>query len=70
MSADVRDLTAALGTPPASLSALTADQASALAALITQARAARRAALQAAIDAALDHVPRALRGALRKVLFA
>jgi hypothetical protein len=43
--------------------------AGALAAAVREVRDERRAALQQAIDAALEHVPRLLRGAMRKVLF-
>jgi hypothetical protein len=37
--------------------------------VVEAARDRQRAELQASIDAALEHVPRVLRGALRKVLF-
>lgn len=40
-----------------------------MAAVITALRDARRTELSAAIDNALEHVPRLLRGALKKVLF-
>ncbi len=55
---------------PAWLAALSPEMARAMLAQVRTARAERRAALQGAIDEAMQHVPRLLRGALRKVLFA
>ena len=51
------------------VSEMTADQQAALVAAIREARAQQRAVLEAAITGAMEHVPRLLRGALRKVLF-
>ncbi|MEO8704192.1 MAG: hypothetical protein ABI867_29335 [Kofleriaceae bacterium] len=48
---------------------LSDEAAAALAERIRQVRAQQAEELRQAIDAALEHVPRLLRGALRKVLF-
>jgi hypothetical protein len=62
------DVVAELGAE-IDVSEMTADQQALLVAAIREARAQQRAVLEAAITAAMEHVPRLLRGALRKVLF-
>lgn len=49
---------------------LTAAERERVLATVEQLRASRRLELARAIDAALEHVPRILRGALKKVLFS
>lgn len=49
---------------------LTAAERDRVLATVEQLRASRRTELARAIDAALEHVPRILRGALKKVLFS
>jgi hypothetical protein len=68
----LNELAAELGLaePPPWLIALPSEARAELLAAIREVRVARRAALQQAIDAAMEHVPRVLRGALRKVLFS
>jgi len=51
------------------LERLAPDQQVALVAAVRHARERQRAVLEDAIDAAMEHVPRVLRGAMRKVLF-
>jgi hypothetical protein len=51
------------------LEGLADDQRASLVVAVEAARERQRIALQQSIDAALEHVPRLLRGALRKVLF-
>lgn len=55
------------GEPPA-LDGLADDELADLAAAVTDALARQRADLRAAIDGAYGHVPRLLRGPMRKVL--
>lgn len=56
-------------TEPLPVDKLSAAQQTALLAAVRDARASHAALLRQSIDAAMDHVPRVLRGALRKVLF-
>ena len=54
--------------PPAGLAALSAEDVEALVAAIRDARAHQSAAIDRAFDGTLNHVPRLLRGAIRKAL--
>jgi hypothetical protein len=54
--------------PPESLAALSSDELNDLAAAVRHARKRQAAELAAAGDAAFAHVPRLLRGPIRKVL--
>ena len=72
MPADVRaEISEALGVADAAwAAALSPADASALLAVIRDARERQQRALKQSIEEALTHVPRLLRGALRAVLFA
>jgi hypothetical protein len=54
--------------PPPGCEKLSAADADAVAALIRSAREQQGAELRAAVDGAYDHVPRLLRGPLRRLL--
>lgn len=56
-------------TDPLPVDKLSPAQRSELTAAIRETRANHALLLRQSIDAAMDHVPRVLRGALRKVLF-
>lgn len=70
MSEPLADLETVLhAAPPAELAALPPDAIADLAAAIRTARREQGAALEAAGEQALTHVPRLLRGPVKKVLF-
>lgn len=54
---------------PAGIAALDGDLQIALATLLAESQQRQRSQLEAALEAALGHVPRVLRGAVRRVLF-
>ena len=65
------ELAAALGAPPpAGLEELSDDDLRVLAGLVARARRRQAAALEAAADDAFDHIPRLLRGAVRRAVGA
>ncbi len=68
--AGIDDLTDALGAlpPPGIAAALSDADAAGLAEAVVEARARQSAALAAATKSALDHVPRLLRGPIRKLV--
>ena len=54
---------------PTPLASLAPDELAWLRAAVRDAREREHAALTAAVDQALEHVPRLLRGAVRRILF-
>ncbi|HEX4918597.1 MAG TPA: hypothetical protein VFV43_11915 [Limnobacter sp.] len=61
-------LVSLLGEPMAELEALTAAEQKKLAADMAQAQQAHEASLKIAMDDALEHIPRLLRGTVKKIL--
>ncbi len=62
-------LSAALGGAPIKIKGLAAADAARLAEMVDDAKVRQQQALDDAIDGGLGHIPRLLRGPVRKVLF-